>query len=102
MNREEILELVLETVRGYRLAASPEGRDDAGPDVAFLGSDGVLDSIGLVSVVIELEQKLSDLSGRDLSLMDDRAMSRSRSPFRTPRTLAEYAYARLSEGPAAE
>jgi acyl carrier protein len=71
------------------------------PDTSLFGVGGALDSIGLVSVVIELEQKLSDLSGHDVSLMNDRAMSRTHNPFRTPRALAEYALAQLSEGPAA-
>jgi acyl carrier protein len=66
-----------------------------GPETTLFGAGGVLDSIGLVSVIIELEQKLSDLAGRDVSLMNDRALSRSRSPFRTVGTLAEYAAAEM-------
>jgi acyl carrier protein len=97
---EAILALVLETVRDYRLAMKMDG-EMIEPDTTLFGSGGALDSIGLVSVVIELEQRLSDLSGQDVTLMNDRAMSRSHNPFRTPRALAEYAYGQLSEGPAA-
>lgn len=96
MNHESILALVLETVRAYRLAMNAEGQEVIEPDTSLFGPDGALDSIGLVSVVIELEQKLSDLSGNDVSLMNDRAMSRSHNPFRTPRALAEYAHGQLS------
>lgn len=96
MNREEILDLVLETVRAYRLAMNAGDETAIEPETSLFGPGGTLDSIGLVSVVIELEQKLSDLSGRDVSLMNDRAMSRSHNPFRTPRALAEYAHGQLS------
>jgi len=88
--KDDLLELVAETVRSYRVTM----QDSAAPiaaDTPLFGADGVLDSIGLVSVVVELEQKVSELAGRDVSLMNDRALSRSRSPFRTVRTLAEYA-----------
>jgi acyl carrier protein len=99
LKREAILALVLETVRDYRLAMKADG-EPIEPDTPLFGAGGALDSIGLVSVIIELEQKLADLSGHDVTLMNDRAMSRSHNPFRTPRALAEYAYGQFSEGPA--
>jgi hypothetical protein len=99
LKREAILALVLETVRDYRLAMKADG-EPIEPDTPLFGAGGALDSIGLVSVVIELEQKLADLSGHDVTLMNDRAMARSHNPFHTPRALAEYAYGQLSEGPA--
>jgi acyl carrier protein len=91
----DLLELVAETVRSYRVAMH-DAEGPVGPDTALFGAGGVLDSIGLVSVVVELEQKVSDLAGRDVSLMNDRALSRGRSPFRTVRTLAEYAAAEMA------
>jgi acyl carrier protein len=101
LNQEAVLALVLETVRAYRLAMNAQGEEAIEPDTSLFGSGGALDSIGLVSVVIELEQKLSDLSGNDVSLMNDRAMSRSHNPFRTSRALAEYAHGQLSGKPVA-
>ena len=94
MNLDVVLDTVIETVRSYRLAVTPDGEAVTSDSLLF-GGEGLLDSIGLVSVVIEVEQKLSDLAGREISLMDDRALSRSRSPFRTPRALAEYAHGQL-------
>ena len=101
MKREAILDLVIETVRAYRVAMNAGDQTPIEPETSLFGPGGTLDSIGLVSVVIELEQKLSDLSGRDVSLMNDRAMSRSHNPFRTPRALAEYAHGQLSTTPEA-
>lgn len=101
MNQDAILALVLETVRAYRLALSADRETTIEADSSLFGPEGALDSIGLVSVVIELEQKLSDASGQDVSLMNDRAMSRSHNPFRTPRALADYAHGQLSSIPEA-
>ncbi len=96
MDQQALLALIAETVRSYsltlRAADSP-----VGPDTQLFGPSGVLDSLGLVSVVVELEQALTDRVGRNVSLMNDRAMSQTRSPFRTVRSLAEYATAQLPD-----
>jgi acyl carrier protein len=64
---------------------------ELGPDTPLLGREGVVDSLGLVSVVVAVEQALADELGIAVSLADDRAFSRKSSPFRTVRTLAGYA-----------
>lgn len=96
MTDSELVALVADTVRGYCLAMRPS-EEPISEDTVLFGTSGLLDSIGLVSVIVELEQKLSNLAGHDVSLMDDRALSQARSPFRTVRSLADYAEARVSE-----
>jgi acyl carrier protein len=99
MTDADILGLATETVRGYCLTVRrPEEPITA--DTELFGPAGLLDSMGLVSVIVELEQKLSDRAGREISLMDDRALSQTRSPFRTVRSLADYAESRMSDGDA--
>ena len=95
MNDGAIVDLIVETVDGYRVATGSEG----GPlrrDTALFGPSGALDSLGLVSVLVEIEQKVADRLGRTVSLMDDRAMSQASSPFRTVGSLADYLGAQLS------
>jgi acyl carrier protein len=96
MDQQTLLALISETIRAYSLTMTAVD-SPVGPDTPLFGPSGVLDSLGLVSVVVELEQKLTDRVGRDISLMNDRAMSQSRSPFRTVRSLAEYAMAQLPD-----
>ena len=97
MERESLLTLIAETVRDYRhtMAAVDQPVD---AETFLFGREGVLDSLGLVSVVVELEQRLSDREGREISLMNDQAMSQTRSPFRTVRSLADYALAQIATG----
>jgi len=64
---------------------------------ALFGKDGVLDSIGLVSLVVAVEQAVEDAYGLSISLADDRAMSQKSSPYKTIGSLAEYA-GRLIQG----
>ena len=94
MDRSALIDLVISVVRDHcRLADTGV---EVGASTRLFGRDGLLDSLGLVSVVVEVEQRLSDPG---ISLMDDRAMSQERSPFRSPETLADYILALLSEKP---
>ena len=56
----------------------------------LFGRDGVLDSMGLVNLVVALEEVIQERYGVAITLADERAMSRSKSPFRTISSLAEY------------
>jgi len=66
-------------------------------DMRLFGTDAVLDSLSLVSVIVDVEAAISDVSGRDISLTDDRAMSQAVSPFAGVSTLTDYILLLLSE-----
>ena len=59
-------------------------------DTALFGRGGWLDSMGLVTLVVEVEQLLAERFGLQVTLADDRAMSQRSSPFRTVGTLVAY------------
>lgn len=67
------------------------------PDSPLIGAGRIVDSIGLVTLLVSVEEQLASQFGRSVSLMDDRAMSQTRSPFRTIGTLAEYLSQILNE-----
>lgn len=91
MEREKILELVyasIETINEQR-----ENKDDAlelKEDTRLLGRQSKLDSLGLVTLIIDIEQRLADELGLEVSLTDEKAMSQTRSPFRDVRSLVDY------------
>lgn len=96
MDRNAVVRLITETVDGYRLAIHGPGAPiDA--NARLFGPAGVLDSLGLVSVLVEIEQRIADSGSGKVSLMDDRAMSRSHSPFATVGSLADYLLERLAD-----
>jgi acyl carrier protein len=67
----------------------PESMEPTGETVLF-GLGGELDSLGLVNLVISLEERISDELGVQIALTDERAMSQEHSPFRTVTVLANY------------
>ncbi len=59
-------------------------------DTRLIGREAVLDSMGLVNLIVEIEQRLEDDFGMAVVLADDRAMSQEKSPFRSVGSLADY------------
>jgi acyl carrier protein len=54
------------------------------------GKDGNLDSLSLIRLAISIEENLSDELDLEISIVDDKAMSQTRSPFRDVQSLIDY------------
>ena len=66
-------------------------------DTALFGPDAVLDSLSLVSVIVDIETQAADAFGQPVSLTDDQAMSRDPVPFVNVSTLTAYLLELLGE-----
>jgi acyl carrier protein len=64
----------------------------------FWGDSG-LDSLALVMLIVKIETKVNQFYNTSITLSDDRAMSQTRSPFRTVETVVDYVYALLNDKP---
>jgi len=60
------------------------------PETRLLGSQSVLDSMHLVSLIVAIEREVEDIFGVTLTLVDERALSMKESPFRSIQSLADY------------
>jgi acyl carrier protein len=89
INRSEIAELVMD---GLRDTLEINGNSVAGisEETYLIGRDAVLDSMGLVTLVVDLEQQVEDEFNAAIVLADERAMSQRNSPFRSIGSLADY------------
>lgn len=67
-------------------------------DTAMFGAQGLLDSMGIVMLIVDIEQAVQASSGKTVSLADDRAMSQRSSPYRSVGSLTDYIASQL-EGP---
>jgi acyl carrier protein len=67
------------------------------PETRLLGSQSVLDSMHLVSLVVTIEREVEDAFGVALTLADERALSMNASPFRSVQSLADYIRMLVSE-----
>lgn len=61
------------------------------PDLVLYGEgDTVLDSLSLVDFLVSIQDKVSEVTGKDIVLTTPKALSNSNSPFKSVNTLAEY------------
>lgn len=91
MNSKDALELVIAAIRELGQAGvivDPPTTLDS--DAELFGSGGFVDSLGLVQLTVEVERMVAESVGTPITLADERAMSRSQSPFRTLGSLAAY------------
>jgi acyl carrier protein len=98
MNRNHVVDIVIEAVRDQLDA---DGAEDVRPiteDTPLIGGSAPIDSLGLVTVIVELEQRLQSDYGVMATLVDEQAMSQRYSPFRTVGTLADYAVEVVGRG----
>lgn len=95
MNDEKVLELVLGVVKEVGEDQESEALTNPTIETRLFGSN--LDSMGIVFLVTELEEKVSEDFGVDIALADERAMSQKTSPFRSVKTLTKYVKSLLDE-----
>ena len=63
----------------------------------LFGGNGALNSLALVSLISDLEDRISEEFDKDIVLADEKAMSQRASPFRTVAVLTDYIEKLLSE-----
>lgn len=99
MNIDEIQALVLEAVEEWNQQAEEGQHLEPALETRLLGRNSTLDSLGLVNLIVLVEEKIADRYDVHLTLADERAMAQERSPFRSVQSLAEYVHLRLTEKP---
>jgi acyl carrier protein len=92
-----VQDLVLHALENLNDERDPADKLVVGPQTRLFGADAELDSLALVSVIVDVEEAVSNASGRTILLTDDRAMSRAVSPFTDVAALTAYVVELLSE-----
>lgn len=93
----------LEQINGLVLEALQELNNDRpdpftiSDDTKLLGKNGVLDSMDLVNLTAEIEERLSDEMDIDITIASEKAFSRKKSPFYNINSLSSFIL-ELSEG----
>lgn len=90
IDKSAALKMVIDAVRSQRELDGELESLGVDEDAILLGPEALVDSLGLVNVIIEVEQVLLDDHGISVIVVDERAMSLSNSPFRSVGSLASY------------
>ena len=84
---EKVVQLIIQTLQEFDEVENEE----LDKDTPLFGAEGILDSSGLASFVIAVEQAVEDEYDVSVTLADEKALSQTNSPFLTIGSLAEYA-----------
>ena len=97
MNLQTIQTLIIDSLKEYNQELQSKELQNPTIDTRLYGSSSALDSLGLVYIVSDLEDKIYQNFGKSIVLADERAMSQKTSPFRSVETLANYIQNLLEE-----
>ena len=96
---QQIIESIYKAIDEFNALAPPNAQIDKAPSTVLFGEHGRLDSLGLVSLILDVEGQVEADFDMSVSLTSERAMSRQTSPFRSIDTLADYIAELLNEQP---
>jgi len=95
--QEDILKIIYSSIE--RINEERESNDQIllSLDTSLFGEEAVLDSLTLVSLIVDLETTISDQFKITINLTDEKAMERSPVPFTNISNLSNYIKELLSE-----
>lgn len=95
--RKIIIDLIFKAVEELNQQLPKKQQLTKSAHSILFGRNGKLDSLGLVNLIVALEQNIEDELELSITLADERAMSQKHSPFRTVGSLADYTAMILEE-----
>ena len=88
--KKEILKIVINTIEDFNESLEENDKLSTNLEASLYGGDSNLDSLGLVSLIVGLEQNIEDELEKTISLADEKAMSQNSSPFKNINSLIDY------------
>lgn len=80
MNHEEIQKIIFKDIKNFNAIRDEKCKIPTSKDAKLFGENGYLDSMELITFLIDVEDEFSNL-GFNISLSDERAMSQRHSPY---------------------
>ncbi len=90
MEKQEIYEIVQNQLSALNETLPDDQKFSVTQNTILFGKGSSIDSMSLVSVIVDLESYFFDEKGIEISLTDDRAMTREISPFDNVTNLVDY------------
>jgi len=95
--KNKIEEIIIEVLTELNEELEKGALNNPTKDTKLYGGSGALDSLALVSLITDLEERVSDEFDNDIILADEKAMSQKTSPFRNVESLTIYIQKILEE-----
>lgn len=91
MTKEErITQAIFNAVDTVNQGRAASQQVEKSHDAVLLGAGGVLDSLGLVNLIVAIEEGIQDEFGVTVNIADEQARAQATSPFTTIQALTGY------------
>ncbi|MEO8902138.1 MAG: hypothetical protein ABI488_09700 [Polyangiaceae bacterium] len=97
LERSAALNIVIASIQEVFAQTGMDAPGTLTEDTVLVGKDAVLDSLGVVSLIVEVEQRAESEHDVSVTLANDKAMSARNSPFRTVGVLTDHLVAMVAE-----
>lgn len=97
IERSAALKIVIASIQEVFAQTGMPAASALTEDTVLVGKDAVLDSLGVVSLIVEVEQRVESEHNASVTLANDKAMSARNSPFRTVGVLTDHVVAMVLE-----
>ncbi len=89
-NKKEIRGIIISALIQLKEEMEDSLETEINDDTVLIGQEGILDSLGLVNLIVSTEQKIEEELGMIITLADEQALSQKNSPFRNVGSLVDY------------
>ncbi|MGP8216870.1 MAG: hypothetical protein ACLQQ4_14990 [Bacteroidia bacterium] len=96
-DKSQIIDLVIRSVKEIGTEEKNRHLINAKPGTELFGKKGNLDSLTLLKLIVNIEDKISTETGKNILIADEQTMSYESSPFHTVDTLVKHIEQRLKD-----
>lgn len=89
-DRESIFRVVVEVAEDLNATQTEDDRFDPAETTLLAGDGGRLSSLAVVTLVLGVEERLSEALPRPVSLFDESLIAQPNGPFRTVGSFVDY------------
>ncbi len=82
--------VITPAIKEYNLSADPNKQLKIDFETKLVGHGSTIDSIGLVTLIVTIEENLYSFTGKQFTLASEKAVARTTSPFKTLGSLNDY------------
>ena len=95
--KERVLKVLYKSFDEVNEALPEDKKIKNSPETVLLGELGVIDSLGLTILIVNIEKHIEDEFGEVITLVDAGTMSLESTPFRKVDVVADYIVSLLEE-----
>ena len=89
-NNKLYLELIFAAIKEVNMQQPPEYQLKLNEDEFLISDKSCIDSLGLITLLINIEEKISNKFKINLNLLDEKLISEESTPFETLSSLASW------------